>query len=96
MNRQDVVQLDRSDPLAGKRLEFDLPDDVIYLDGNSLGAMPVVANERSRQLMQQQWGREPQPLPLQKFLPGLYQDQFPEEHPLLLNLYNQGLPLINY
>ena len=58
MNHQDVTELDRNDPLAGKRLEFSLPDNVIYLDGNSLGAMPVVARQRSQQVIQQQWGQD--------------------------------------
>ena len=54
---QDMLELDRNDPLAEKRLEFALPDNVIYLDGNSLGAMPVVVTERSTELMQQ-WGKD--------------------------------------
>jgi len=32
--------LDRADPLAGFKAEFDLPTGVIYLDGNSLGPPP--------------------------------------------------------
>jgi kynureninase len=55
---QDIIELDRCDVLAEKRAEFALPENVIYLDGNSLGAMPLVANERSAQIMQQQWGRD--------------------------------------
>jgi kynureninase len=58
MMHHDVLELDRNDPLAEKRLEFTLPDNVIYLDGNSLGAMPKVANERSVNLMQEQWGKD--------------------------------------
>ena len=58
MNYQDVLELDRNDPLAEKRQEFSLPDDVIYLDGNSLGAMPLAAHERSLQVTQQQWGQD--------------------------------------
>jgi kynureninase len=58
MMHQDVLEMDRNDPLAEKRLEFVLPDNVIYLDGNSLGAMPKVANERSVTLMQEQWGKD--------------------------------------
>ena len=56
MNYQDVLQQDTIDPLAGKRREFVLPDNMIYLDGNSLGAMPIAAYERSRQVTEQQWG----------------------------------------
>ena len=58
MNFQDVLDLDRDDMLAGKRAEFSLPENIIYLDGNSLGAMPLVANERSVRILQKQWGRD--------------------------------------
>lgn len=58
MNLQHVMELDRTDPLASKRREFSLPDDVIYLDGNSLGAMPVAARRRSQQVIEQQWGQD--------------------------------------
>ncbi len=58
MNFQDVLELDRNDLLANKRREFSLPDQVIYLDGNSLGAMPLAARERSREVMDRQWGRD--------------------------------------
>ena len=40
------------------RAMFDLPDGLVYLDGNSLGAMPRVARERVRRELDESWGRE--------------------------------------
>ncbi|WP_377298602.1 kynureninase [Rhizobium sp. SGZ-381] len=38
------------------RALFHMPDGVIYLDGNSLGPLPLSATERVRALMVDQWG----------------------------------------
>ncbi|UVO50469.1 kynureninase [Sphingomonas sp. SUN019] len=40
------------------RALFRLPENVVYLDGNSLGAMPVAAAERARAVIEQEWGGE--------------------------------------
>ena len=37
---------------------FDLPEGVIYLDGNSLGPLPRGAIERARHVIGQEWGQE--------------------------------------
>lgn len=55
-SREDCVQLDASDPLAAKRAEFKLPEDVIYLDGNSLGALTHAASRRVQEVMAEEWG----------------------------------------
>ena len=39
---------DKADGLAPKRSEFLLPEDIIYLDGNSLGPVTKNATKRSR------------------------------------------------
>lgn len=53
--RIDFVALDASDPLAAFRDEFFLPENVIYLNGNSLGAMPLAAAARAKQVVEHEW-----------------------------------------
>ncbi|MGR1217133.1 kynureninase [Metapseudomonas otitidis] len=54
--RQACLDLDARDALAPLRDAFALPDGVIYLDGNSLGARPKAALERARQVVEDEWG----------------------------------------
>lgn len=56
MRRSDFEALDRGDPLAVKRGAFALPEGLIYLDGNSLGALPRHVGERVREVVARQWG----------------------------------------
>ncbi|MFN8410844.1 MAG: kynureninase [Anaerolineales bacterium] len=52
-------QLDSQDKLATYREAFVFSDsNLIYLDGNSLGMMPKVAQEKSRQIIDEQWGKD--------------------------------------
>jgi kynureninase len=48
--------LDTFDTLALKREEFSLPPGVIYLDGNSLGALPKGVAGRMQRAIEQEWG----------------------------------------
>jgi kynureninase len=48
--------LDAQDPLADKRELFHLPEGLIYLDGNSLGALPKSLPARMQHAVQQEWG----------------------------------------
>lgn len=56
ISRSDLEALDRADPLRPFRARFTLPDDVIYLDGNSLGALPKATPSRLRDVMETEWG----------------------------------------
>ena len=57
-NREHCVALDAADPLAPLRQQFDLPQGVIYLDGNSLGARPRASLARAQQVIAQEWGND--------------------------------------
>ncbi len=52
----DLQALDREDPLAPCRDLFALPEGVIYLDGNSLGARPKAVSARIAAVVEQEWG----------------------------------------
>lgn len=56
--REECLELDRNDALAGLRDDFSLPPGVIYLDGNSLGARPRAALQRAREVVEQEWGTD--------------------------------------
>ena len=54
--RLSAAELDARDPLAAVRDRFLLPQGVVYLDGNSLGARPVGVMERLEHVVGRQWG----------------------------------------
>ena len=53
----DCEQRDTQDPLRTLRGQFELPEGVIYLDGNSLGAMPRTAVARVAHAVTAEWGQ---------------------------------------
>ncbi|WP_374359786.1 kynureninase [Pseudoduganella danionis] len=56
--RNACLERDAQDPLAPLRAQFDLPEGVIYLDGNSLGARPRAALPRAQQVIAREWGHD--------------------------------------
>ena len=48
--------LDASDPFAETRGEFELPQGIIYLDGNSLGPLQAATRRRVEKTLTHQWG----------------------------------------
>jgi kynureninase len=55
-SRANAQALDARDPLATLRERFALPDGVIYLDGNSLGAQPKATAARVADTVTREWG----------------------------------------
>ncbi|HEV2976618.1 MAG TPA: kynureninase [Casimicrobiaceae bacterium] len=58
MQRETFEALDRIDPLAPLRDKFLLPPGVIYLDGNSLGALPRSTAARVSRVIDKEWGED--------------------------------------
>ncbi len=56
LTRDDALAMDRQDPLAPWRDEFAITDpSIVYLDGNSLGMMPLRTAERVRAVLHDEW-----------------------------------------
>ena len=51
-----AARLDAVDPLAGQRQKFRIADDLAYLDGNSLGALPMATVSRIDDVVTGEWG----------------------------------------
>src|SRR5438876_25508 len=56
LTRDLLAALDTTDPLAAFRDQFHVPDGVMYLDGNSLGALPKSVQARLIEVIGQEWG----------------------------------------
>ena len=57
-SRADAQAMDAQDPLRALRDHFDLDDNLIYLDGNSLGAPPKTALARLHHTAEVEWKRD--------------------------------------
>ena len=57
ISREQMLKLDETDPVKGYRSKFQLPDKMIYMDGNSLGALPKAAIKRMQNAVEDEWGR---------------------------------------
>ncbi len=56
ITRDDCLALDASDPLRACRARFMLDEGLIYLDGNSLGALPRGVAEHVANVVKREWG----------------------------------------
>ena len=58
-SREFALQLDQQDSLASYREQFVANDpDLIYLDGNSLGRLPKSVAERTKKVVEEEWGTD--------------------------------------
>jgi kynureninase len=57
-SREDCLALDARDPLAHARARFSVPEGLIYLDGNSLGALPKATPARVADVVTREWGHD--------------------------------------
>ncbi|MCF8879015.1 kynureninase [Hyphobacterium sp. SN044] len=53
-----VREMDREDTLANFRDRFDIPEGLVYLDGNSLGCLPKATPDRIETVLREEWGRD--------------------------------------
>ncbi|MBK9494779.1 MAG: kynureninase [Xanthomonadales bacterium] len=58
ITRDQAVAMDVDDRLAPLREQFVLPEGVIYLDGNSLGALPKTTASRVQSVIANEWGQD--------------------------------------
>jgi len=58
LDRAACAALDAADPLRHSRAGFDLPEGLIYLDGNSLGPPPRGVAARLAATVSEAWGRD--------------------------------------
>jgi kynureninase len=58
LSYEECQAMDREDPLRGLRDMYQLPPGLVYLDGNSLGALPKTTQSRVTQAIQNEWGSE--------------------------------------
>ena len=56
IDRAHCEALDACDPLCNLRERFELPECTVYLDGNSLGALPKATAARINGAVREQWG----------------------------------------
>jgi kynureninase len=54
----ECAHWDARDPFAQTRAQFQIPSGLIYMDGNSLGALTAASMQRTRAMIEDEWGRD--------------------------------------
>ena len=58
-NKNKIKDLDQNDPLSKYRSEFQVSDiDLCYLDGNSLGRLPLRTVDKINSFLKEEWGKQ--------------------------------------
>lgn len=55
--REACLQADQLDALASLKAQFEIPEGVLYMNGNSLGLQPKAAVARGAHVIQHEWGQ---------------------------------------
>ena len=55
---EEAARRDAVDPLRECRALFSIDDEVAYLDGNSLGALPKATPQRIAEVVEREWGKD--------------------------------------
>ncbi|MFC2144368.1 kynureninase [Acidobacteriota bacterium] len=55
---EEARALDAADPIGGVRDRFELPEGVVYLDGNSIGPPPRDVFGRIEEVLREEWGSD--------------------------------------
>ena len=58
MKKKEIQKLDENDPLGSFRERFYLPQNRIYLDGNSLGSAPLKAFKEMEMALSREWAED--------------------------------------
>jgi kynureninase len=56
--KSHAIALDEHDPIAHLIAQFEIPASIIYLDGNSLGPLPINAKKAAVDVVETQWGED--------------------------------------
>lgn len=56
ITEHDCIKLDQNDPLLSFKDQFDIPKNILYFDGNSLGALPKTTLANMQNVITNQWG----------------------------------------
>ena len=57
IDKNTLLDLDKNDALKSFREEFQIPDNTLYFDGNSLGLAPQITQKKMSSVISSEWGQ---------------------------------------